>query len=202
MAGATATLRYLRTSPYKVRHVLGLIRGRDVEDARQVLELCERDAARDVLKLLQSAVANAENNHELPADELFVERAYADEGPTLKRWRPRARGRATRIRKRTSHVTIVVTRYSDEQLERRQREEAARAPAARRRPTRRRRTAPVKPAVEEPVTEERIPEEEVAEEEVAESTAGDTAGADDEADEAAEIAEAEEPADEAGEESR
>ena len=119
-----ATLRYLRTSPPKVREVLGLIRGLDIESARNRLRDRERGPAREVLKLLDSAVANAESNDSLPEDELFVSLAYADQGPTLKRWRPRARGRGTRIRKRTSHVTIGVARYPDEDLERRRRAES------------------------------------------------------------------------------
>jgi large subunit ribosomal protein L22 len=133
-------LRHLRTSPSKVREVLGLIRGREIDDARERLRFSTRGPADDVLKLLDSAVANAESNQSLPEDELFVARAYADEGPTLKRWRPRARGRGTRIRKRTSHVTIVLSRFSDDELERRRRREAAAGPTRRlRRPTRRRR---------------------------------------------------------------
>ena len=135
MPETRATLRHLRTAPNKVRQVLGLIRGLEVDDARETLRFCERGAADEVLKLLDSAVANAENNQSLPADELFVQRAYADEGPTMKRWRPRARGRGTRIRKRTSHITIVVARFSDEELERRRRRDAA-AGGARRRPSR------------------------------------------------------------------
>ncbi|MDQ3945809.1 MAG: 50S ribosomal protein L22 [Actinomycetota bacterium] len=132
MPETKATLKYLRTSAYKVREVLGLIRGLDVEDARHVLRYCERGAARDVLKLLDSAVANAENTLNIPADELYVSVAFADEGPTIKRWRPRARGRATRIRKRTSHMTIVVARFSDDELQARRRREAA-EPGGRRR---------------------------------------------------------------------
>ena len=112
MPETRATLRYLRTSAYKVREVLGLIRGLDVDEARHVLQYCERAVARDVLKVLDSAVANAENTLNIPADELFVSVAFADEGPTIKRWRPRARGRATRIRKRTSHITIYVARLT------------------------------------------------------------------------------------------
>ncbi|HEX2736700.1 MAG TPA: 50S ribosomal protein L22, partial [Acidimicrobiia bacterium] len=108
----------------------------EVDDARETLRFCERGAADEVLKLLDSAVANAENNQQMPADELFVHRAYADEGPTMKRWRPRARGRGTRIRKRTSHITIVVARFSDEELQRRSRRDSA-AGGARRRPSRR-----------------------------------------------------------------
>jgi large subunit ribosomal protein L22 len=127
-----ATLRYLRTSPTKVREVLELIRGLDVDDARHALRFSERGAARDVLKVLNSAVANADHTLNLPVDELYVSLAYADEGPTIKRWRPRARGRATRIRKRTSHITVVVARLSDEELQARRRREAA-APGQRRR---------------------------------------------------------------------
>ena len=103
-----AQAKYIRQSPYKVRRVLDLVRGLPVEDARNVLTLTNRRAAGTIKKVLDSAVANAEHNHALDGDELFVAEAYADEGPTLKRYRPRARGRATRIRKRTSHITIVV----------------------------------------------------------------------------------------------
>jgi large subunit ribosomal protein L22 len=139
-----ASLRHLRTSPTKVREVLGLIRGREIDDARERLRFSTRGPAGEVLKLLDSAVANAESNQSLPEDELFVARAYADEGPTLKRWRPRARGRGTRIRKRTSHVTIVLSRFSDDELERRRDREVATGPTRRlRRPTRRRRVREV-----------------------------------------------------------
>ena len=103
-----AQAKYIRQSPYKVRRVLDLVRGLPVDEARVVLEFTNRKAAGAVVKVLDSAVANAEHNFALDADELFVAEAYADEGPTLKRWRPRARGRATKIRKRTSHITIVV----------------------------------------------------------------------------------------------
>jgi large subunit ribosomal protein L22 len=144
-----ASLRHLRTSPTKVREVLGLIRGREIDDARERLRFATRGPANDVLKLLDSAVANAESNQSLPEDELFVARAYADEGPTLKRWRPRARGRGTRIRKRTSHVTIVLSRFSDDELERRRSHEAPTGPTRRlRRPTRRRRVREVEEEVE------------------------------------------------------
>jgi large subunit ribosomal protein L22 len=145
-----ASLRHLRTSPTKVREVLGLIRGREVDDARERLRFSTRGPAGEVLKLLDSAVANAENNQSLPEDELFVARAYADEGPTLKRWRPRARGRGTRIRKRTSHVTIVLSRFSDDELDRRRRREDATGPTRRlRRPTRRRRVREVEEDLED-----------------------------------------------------
>ena len=114
-----AVARYVRISPYKVRQVLDLIRGYDTERAKEILKFCERDAAIVVGKLLDSAVANAEHDHAMVADELFVSACYADEGPTLKRWRPRARGRATRIRKRTCHITVLVSRLPDRELQER-----------------------------------------------------------------------------------
>ncbi len=104
-----AQAKYVRTAPRKARLVIDHIRGKQVAEARAILMHTPRAAAVDVLKLLDSAVANAENNHELVADELKIERVYVDEGPTLKRYRPRALGRATRIRKRTSHMTIALT---------------------------------------------------------------------------------------------
>jgi large subunit ribosomal protein L22 len=114
--GTRAVLRHSRVSAYKVRTVLDLIRGKDVQRAREALQFSERDAAQLVDKLLASAVANAENNDGLDPESLYVSACYADEGPTYKRWRPRARGRATRIRKRTCHVTLIVTRLPEEQL--------------------------------------------------------------------------------------
>jgi large subunit ribosomal protein L22 len=111
---AIATARYIRMSPTKARQVVDLIRGRHVEDARRVLTFNERAASEPVLKVLNSAIANAEANRGLPGDELIVSRAWVDEGPTLKRFRPRAQGRATRIRKRTCHISVVVGR--DEEL--------------------------------------------------------------------------------------
>ena len=104
-----ARARYVRTAPRKARLVMDHIRGKDVEQARALLAYAPRAAAVDVLKLLDSAVANAEHNHELGPDELRVRRAYVDEGPTIKRFRPRALGRATPIHKRTSHMTIELT---------------------------------------------------------------------------------------------
>ena len=103
-----AQAKYIRQSPYKVRRVLDLVRGLPVNDARDVLDFTNRRAAGTIRKVLDSAVSNAEHNAALDAEELFVFEAYADEGPTLRRFRPRARGRATRIRKRTSHITVVV----------------------------------------------------------------------------------------------
>lgn len=105
---AHAKTSHVRQSPYKVRRVLDLVRGLPVAEAEIVLAHTQRRASDPILKTLRSAVANAEHNFALDADELVVAEAYADEGPTIKRYRPRARGRATRIRKRTSHITIVV----------------------------------------------------------------------------------------------
>jgi large subunit ribosomal protein L22 len=139
MPETAARLRYSRVSPPKVRQVLHLIVGKDVVNAREILRFCERGPAEPVMKLLDSAVANAEHNDNVPEDELFVLRAFADEGPTQKRWRPRARGRGTRIRKRTSHITIVVSRFDEDELDRRrERDTAASGPA---RVSRRRRVA-------------------------------------------------------------
>jgi ribosomal protein L22 len=104
-----AQAKYVRTAPRKARLVIDHIRGKSVDEARAILTYTPRGAAKDVLKLLDSCVANAENNHELLADELKIDRAYVDEGPALKRYRPRALGRASRIRKRTSHLTITLT---------------------------------------------------------------------------------------------
>jgi large subunit ribosomal protein L22 len=104
-----AQAKYVRTSARKARLVCDHIRGKSVLEARAILALTPRAVARDWSKLLESAVANAENNHELIGDELRIASVTADEGPTLKRYRPRAMGRATRIRKRTSHLTILLT---------------------------------------------------------------------------------------------
>lgn len=115
--GTRARASYVRCSAYKVREVLDLIRGLGCTEAQDVLTFCERDAARPISKLLQSALANAAHNDGLDSDDLYVSVCYADEGPTLKRWRPRARGRATRIRKRTCHITVIVSLYDAETLE-------------------------------------------------------------------------------------
>jgi large subunit ribosomal protein L22 len=111
---AHATARYIRQSPYKVRIVLDVVRGLPAEEAKTVLQFSERRAADPILKVLNSAVANANDRFSVDASDLWVSEAYADEGPTLKRWRPRARGRATKIRKRTSHITIVVSDGQEE----------------------------------------------------------------------------------------
>ena len=103
-----AQAKWVRMSARKARLVLDHIRGRTVPEARTILAFTTRAAARDIEKVLRSAVANAEANNGLDGDDLVVEQAYADEGPTLKRWKPRARGRVNRIRKRTCHVTLVL----------------------------------------------------------------------------------------------
>jgi large subunit ribosomal protein L22 len=120
---ARAEARYVRTSARKARVVLDLIRGRSVPEARTILAFTPRAAAEDVDKVLRSAVANAEANHGLDGDELLVSAAYADEGPTLKRWRARARGRVNRIRKRTCHIVIELA--ENPAIERRPRRAAA-----------------------------------------------------------------------------
>ena len=116
--GTRARASYVRSSAYKAREVLDLIRGKSCTEAQDILAFSERDVAQPISKVLDSAVANAEHNDGLDADEMYVSACYADEGPTLKRWRPRARGRATRIRKRTCHITMIVNRYDPETLER------------------------------------------------------------------------------------
>ena len=124
--GTRAVARYHRGSAYKAREVLNLIRGLDVRRADEVLQFTDRDVSNMIRKVLASAVANAQHNDLQDPDELYVRACYADEGPTLKRFRPRARGRASRIRKRTSHITIVVDRMSDDMLARRQAKDTAR----------------------------------------------------------------------------
>jgi large subunit ribosomal protein L22 len=129
--GVRAVHRNAGMSATKARAVLDLIRGKSVAEARTILQFCDRGAAEVIVKVLDSAVANAGNNNDIPPEELFVTTAYADEGPTMKRWRPRARGRATRIRKRTCHITIIVGRYSVEEFDeiRRRQEASGRRPA-------------------------------------------------------------------------
>lgn len=105
---ARASVKYVRMSPRKARLVLDLIRGKHVEEARRILRFTPKAAARDVGKVLDAAVANAEHSLRLPPETLFVTGAYADGGPTLKRFMPRAQGRAYQIRKRTCHIHVVV----------------------------------------------------------------------------------------------
>jgi ribosomal protein L22 len=104
-----ASARYMRVAPRKARLVADQVRGLTVPEARTLLDFSVRGAARDISKLIASAAANAENNHELVADDMRIAEIQVDEGPTLKRWRARARGRATRIEKRTSHVSVALT---------------------------------------------------------------------------------------------
>jgi ribosomal protein L22 len=104
-----AQAKYVRSSARKARLVCDNFRGKSVEEARAILAVTPRHVARDWSKLLESAVANAEHNHELVGEDLIIKAVQADEGPTIKRFRPRAQGRATRIRKRTSHLTILLT---------------------------------------------------------------------------------------------
>jgi large subunit ribosomal protein L22 len=105
---AIARARYVRATPMKVRRVVELIRGRSAEEALSVLRFAPQSASEPVAKVLASAVANAENNLDLDPETLWISKVYVDEGPTLKRFRPRAQGRAYRIRKRTSHITVEV----------------------------------------------------------------------------------------------
>ena len=105
---ARAIARHIRISPKKVRLVVDQIRGKKIADARSILAFSERTAAEPVAKVLNSAVANAVNNHGMRAESLVVKATYVDEGPTLKRIRPRAKGSASRINKRTSHITVIV----------------------------------------------------------------------------------------------
>ena len=128
--GVRAVHRSAGFSAYKAREVLDLIRNKSVAEARTILQFCERSAADEVAKVLDSAVANAANNNDIPPDELFVSACYADEGSTMKRWRPRARGRATRIRKRTCHITVIVGRYTQTELDRRNARLAAKGQTA------------------------------------------------------------------------
>ncbi len=114
MTGTRATMKYVRTSPQKMRRVIDLIRGHHVEEASRILRFSGLGASRDVEKLLKSAVANAEQKPGIIKENLVIARAWVDEGPTLKRYRPRAYGRASRIRKRTAHVTLVVDTMGDE----------------------------------------------------------------------------------------
>ena len=131
--GTRAVHRHSGMSASKARQVLDLIRGQDVQRAAEILNGVEREAAEVIGKVLQSAVANAAHNDQQNPEELYVSACYADEGATMKRWRPRARGRATRIRKRTCHITIIVSRLPADKLElRRRRMEAVSSNRSRR----------------------------------------------------------------------
>jgi large subunit ribosomal protein L22 len=124
--GTRAVALHVQMSASKARVVLDLIRNKDVATADEILRFSERDAAIVIRKLLRSAVANAEHNDEQIPEDLFVSACFADEGKTLRRMRPRARGRATRIRKRSTHITIIVSRMPENELQRRREKEATR----------------------------------------------------------------------------
>ena len=109
---ARAQARFVRVTPMKARRVVDLIRGLPAAQAQAVLQFAPQGASEPVGKVLDSAIANAANNHSLDPNDLFVSEVYVDEGPTMKRFRPRARGSANRIRKRTSHITVVVASRS------------------------------------------------------------------------------------------
>ena len=111
---AKATVKYVRISPQKARRAVDLVRGRQVEEARRILRFSPLGASKTIEKALNSAVANAEQQPGVVAQNLVVDRAWVDEGPTLKRWRPRAYGRATKILKRTSHITLVVSSLGED----------------------------------------------------------------------------------------
>jgi large subunit ribosomal protein L22 len=144
--GTRAQVRHARFSATKARAVLDLIRNLPADEAADVLRFSERGASEVVARCLHSAVSNAQHNDELDGDTLYVSACYADEGPTLKRWRPRARGRATRIRKRTCHITIIVSPMPPEMAARVEAKREASPVAAggrRRRPSRESRRARV-----------------------------------------------------------
>jgi large subunit ribosomal protein L22 len=111
--GAFASARFVRITPMKARRVVDMVRGLAVDDALALLQFAPQAASETVYKVLESAVANAEGNENLDRNALVVSKAMVDEGPTLKRWRPRAQGRASRINKRTSHITLVVQPTAD-----------------------------------------------------------------------------------------
>ena len=159
--GTRATLKGFHMSASKARVVLNLIRGEDVQSAAEILAGTTREAADVIAKVLASAVANAVNNDAMNADELFVSAAYADEGITMKRFTPRARGRAGKIRKRSCHITVIVSRLDEDRLEllRVARSAQAAASRSRRVASSRRRNEPVPVAQYEPsvdVTEDVI----------------------------------------------
>ncbi|MEX2551976.1 MAG: 50S ribosomal protein L22 [Actinomycetota bacterium] len=135
MANATgptykAGARFIRISPYKVREVAAIIKGKHVDEARRILAFTPKAASEAMSKILESAIANAEHNFSVPQEELFVKLVSADEGVTIKRFRPRAQGRGFRIRKRTSHINLELERRRPEAPPRPKRGEAAKATTA------------------------------------------------------------------------
>jgi len=105
---AKAQARFIRIAPRKARIVMDLIRGKDVEEALTILRFTPKRASSIIEKVLNSAIANAEHNYEMKREDLYIDKGYVDEGPTLRRFRPRAMGRASRINKRSSHITVVI----------------------------------------------------------------------------------------------
>ncbi len=157
-AVSRATLRYVRSSASKARPLLDGIRGESYERASEVLEFSERRIAGKVLQALRSASANAEHNRQMSTEDLFVQECYADEGTTIKRWRPRARGRATPIMKRTCHITVVLGRYdAEERAERASKTTAAQE--ARRRRVEASRAAAEQRELEEAEVADEVPDE-------------------------------------------
>ena len=174
-SGTRAVARHVRSSASKARVVLDLIRGLDVRRADEILMLTERGIARDIRKVLRSAVANAVNNDGQEAEELYVVACFADEGATMKRFSPRARGRASRIRKRTCHITVIVARLDDDRLEviRNRAAGAASSSSAQRRArveSSRQRAAA---AAQAPAADDTVSDETVSDETVNDETAAD-----------------------------
>ena len=170
-----AAAKWVRITPRKARLVVEHIRGRSVPEARTVLAFTERAAAREIDKLLRSAVANAEANHNLIGDDLVVKAAYVDEGPTIKRWRARARGRAVRVRKRTCHITLTlvpattatVTRAPEPPAEEKPKRAPRRKAAPKAEPKAKAETKPKaekKPAAKKPAARKRAPAKKKTEE--------------------------------------
>jgi large subunit ribosomal protein L22 len=175
-----AAAKWVRITPRKARLVVEHIRGRTVPEARTMLAFSERAAAREIDKLLRSAVSNAEANHNLIGDDLVVKTAYVDEGPTIKRWRPRARGRAAQIQKRMCHITITlgpastatVTRAPEPEAPAEEKPKPKRAPRRKAAPKAEAETKPKaekKPAAKKPAARKRAPAKKETEEKTEES---------------------------------
>ena len=124
----TAKLRYLRIAPRKVRLVADLVRGKSVEEATHILNFTRKRAAKPILKLLNSAIANASHNFQLKKENLYISKIVVNEGPKLKRWRPRARGVTYEIQKKTSHITLVLTEMDNRNLKRKSQKSKPRLP--------------------------------------------------------------------------
>ena len=170
--GTKAVARWVRMSAKKVRPVLDLIREKDVQSADEILQFTTREAAHVVRKLLASAVANAENNDQLDPETLYVKACFADEGPTLKRFRPRAKGRAGKIMKRTCHITVIVDRMSDDALAVREAKTMAKGVPTSNRRARVAASRKAEPAAETAVDETEI----VADDQVVDTTTTEEAG--------------------------